>query len=150
MRAYTFALYNMMANILLFTLTAFPLFGVALSGTVIWSGANGTGTYEYVDNATYNFTTSNGSVMVLPHDPALINSSNVSNFSPTGVGDIDLFNGVILIATQFWKLTAFTGWLLYALGFHLYVYMALTAGQYFVYVFGIIQFVFNRPEKPIG
>lgn len=139
-----------MLNVLIFSLTAFPLFGTALPGTVLWSGANGTGIYSYVNNGTYNFTTTNGSVMVLPYSPDLINQSNVSTYQPTGLSDIDLFNGIILLATLFWKATAFTGWLLYSLGFHLYVYMALTLGQWAVYVFGVVQFVTNRGEKVMG
>jgi len=146
MRAYTFALYNLLLNIILGVMTFMPLFGVGMPGVVLWSG-NGTGTYQFVHNETYNFTASNQSVVVLPYDPNLTEQSNISTYRPGGMADFDIFGAIMTVVTQFWKLTAFTGWLLYNLGFHPNVYIALTTGQYFVYGFGIIQFFLNRPEK---
>ena len=150
MRAYTFALYNIMLNIMLFVLVAFPLFGVGMPGVVLWSNPNGTGSYQYVANTTYNFSASNSSVMVLPYDPDLMNQTNLSTYKPGGMADLNLFDGIMTIGELFWKATAFTGWLLFALGFHPYVYLALTAGQWAVYAFGLVQFLTNRGERTMG
>lgn len=149
MRAYTIALWSLLLNLALGVFTAFPLFGSALSGTVLWGG-NGTSgniSWEYVSNGTYNFTTVNGSTVVLPTDPNLTEAMNFTQFHVGGMTEINFFDAIFRFAEAVWRATAFAGWLLYNLGFHMYLVGMVTTAQYFVYAFGVIQFLTGRGGK---
>jgi hypothetical protein len=146
MRAYTIALWSLLMNLALGVVTLMPLFGVALSGTVLWSD-NGTGNYSYVSNSTYNFTTVNGSMIVLPVDRNLTEAMNFSGYHVGGMTELNFFDSILRFAEAVWRATAFAGWLLFNLGFHVVLVGLVTTAQYFVYAFGVIQFLTGRGGK---
>jgi hypothetical protein len=149
MRAYTIALWSLILNLALGVFTFMPLFGVALSGTVLWGGnvTNGTGTWEYVDNGTFNFTTTNGSMIIVPHDQNLSEAMNFSQYHVGGMTELNFFDAILRFADAVWRATAFAGWLMAQLGFHMMLVGLVTVSQYFVYAFGVIQFLTGRGGK---
>jgi hypothetical protein len=146
MRAYTIALWSLLMNLALGVVTLMPLFGVALSGTVLWSD-NGTGNYSYVSNSTYNFTTVNGSMIILPVDRNLTETMNFSGYHVGGMTELNFFDSIFRFAEAVWRATAFAGWLLFNLGFNIVLVSLVTTAQYFVYAFGVIQFLTGRGGK---
>ena len=97
MRAYTIALWSVLMNLALGVLTLMPLFGVALSGTVLWSG-NGSGNYSYVSNSTFNYTTTNGSMVIIPVDRNLTEAMNFSGYHVGGMTELNFFDAIFRFA----------------------------------------------------
>jgi len=146
MRAYTIALWSLLMNLALGVLTLMPLFGVALGGTVMWSDA-GAGNYSYVSNSTFNYTTMNGSMVIIPVDRNLTEVMNFTGYHIGGMTELNFFDAIFRFAEAVWRATAFAGWLLFNLGFHSALVAMVTTAQYFVYAFGVIQFLTGRGGK---